>query len=174
MAKYQDYRKFMTSANTVFYETVKGYNVIVENSPYSFYKEKGTDILTNVESGIGVGVLEYTESHIDFINHEITEALKYFGNIASMDDSKKVYPSWYWQFAHEFKTIFGFTMPIDICGLDVIKLDSFIRPRDGESTREAIQKKHGQEAANFVDSILNTAPYMFYFYNPTYKAFNHD
>jgi hypothetical protein len=170
--KYQDFRTFSTRGNQVNFDLVKGQLVEVKNSPYLFFKEKGQNSLHNVETGIACGMLEYVESHIQYINHEIGQALTYFGNINEMPASGKVYPSWYWQFAHEYKEIFNHSMPVDICGLDVIKMDSFIRPLDGQSTRDAIADKYGQKAIDLINSILASPPYMFYFYNPLYIPFN--
>lgn len=170
MAKYKEYRKALFNGNRVSFETIKGARIPVKNSPYEFFKEKDSDILINVETGIQVGVLSYVESNIEFINHEVDQALKYFGNIQTLE-SEKMFSSWYWQFASEFKAIFNFSMPVDFCGLDVIKLDSFIQPKEDESTKEAILKKYGKSALDLVESILKTKPYFFYFYNPEYVEY---
>ena len=38
--------------------------------------------------------------------------------------------------------------------LDVIKFDEFIQPNENESTAEAIVRKYGQDACNFIRGLL--------------------
>jgi hypothetical protein len=38
--------------------------------------------------------------------------------------------------------------------LDVIRFDEFIQPADNESTAEAIVRKYGQNACNFIRGLL--------------------
>jgi hypothetical protein len=163
--KYTNFKKAVVRSNHVMPVTVKGKMVKVEGSSYKFFQEKGSEILTNVETGILTGKMEQVNDTISFVNIEIRRALEFFGNINDIPDNGKTFPSWYSMFAVEFKTIFGFSMPVDVCGLDVIKLDSLLRTPNGTSTREFIMQKFGEQALALVETIMRNHPYMVYFYN---------
>ena len=59
--------------------------------------------------------------------------------------------------AERFHTIFGVELKDyweGLLKLDVIKFDEFIKPEDNESTAEAIVRKYGQDACNFIRGLL--------------------
>ena len=59
--------------------------------------------------------------------------------------------------AERFRTIFGVELKDyweGLLKLDVIKFDEFIKPEDNESTAEAIVRKYGQDACNFIRGLL--------------------
>ena len=59
--------------------------------------------------------------------------------------------------AERFRNIFGVELKDyweGLLKLDVIKFDEFIQPEDSESTAEAIARKYGQDACNFIRGLL--------------------
>jgi hypothetical protein len=59
--------------------------------------------------------------------------------------------------AERFRNIFGAELKDyweGLLKLDVIKFDEFIKPNESESTAEAIVRKYGQDACNFIRSLL--------------------
>ena len=59
--------------------------------------------------------------------------------------------------AERFRNIFGAELKDyweGLLKLDVIRFDEFIKPNENESTAEAIVRKHGQDACNFIRSLL--------------------
>lgn len=59
--------------------------------------------------------------------------------------------------AERFRNIFGAELKDyweGLLKLDVIKFDEFIKPNENESTAEAIVRKYGQDACNFIRSLL--------------------
>jgi hypothetical protein len=59
--------------------------------------------------------------------------------------------------AERFKSIFGVELKDyweGILKLDVVKFDTFIKPRKNESTAQAIVRKYGQDACNYIRGLL--------------------
>ena len=59
--------------------------------------------------------------------------------------------------AERFRSIFGVELKDywdGLLKLDVIKFDEFIKPKRNESTAEAITRKYGQDAHNFIRGLL--------------------
>ena len=59
--------------------------------------------------------------------------------------------------AERFRSIFGAELKDyweGLLKLDVIKFDEFIQPENNESTAEAITRKYGQNACNFIRGLL--------------------
>jgi len=55
-----------------------------------------------------------------------------------------------------FQEIFGDNLEDywDLTGFDVIKFDDLIKPIDGVSTEDTVREKYGQEAVDFVYSLM--------------------
>ena len=62
------------------------------------------------------------------------------------------------QYTDRFRTIFHKTLKDfydNLFGIDVIELDyNLVKPRENESTKEAIIRKWGQAGADLIDEIL--------------------
>ena len=59
--------------------------------------------------------------------------------------------------AERFHNVFGVDLKDyweGLLKLDVIKFDEFIKPNENESTSEAIVRKYGQDACNFIRELL--------------------
>ena len=59
--------------------------------------------------------------------------------------------------AERFRALFGVELKDyweGLLKLDVIKFDEFIKPNENESTAEAIVRKYGQDACNFIRGLL--------------------
>jgi len=59
--------------------------------------------------------------------------------------------------AERFRNIFGAELKDyweGLLKLDVIRFDEFIKPNENESTAEAIVRKYGQNACNFIRSLM--------------------
>jgi len=144
-----------------------GKKFIVPNSKYTFAQDK-RKLLHNIESGMLCGLPDYVIENLEYIESEISRMIDYFGKASGLPESK-MFPTWYQHYAKDFYALFKFNLPVDICGVDVIKLDDRLQPRSNESLKQAIKRQYGEQAETLVAEMLENPPFCFYFYRSKSK-----
>lgn len=166
MTKYTDYRIILTKPDClVKFNIVQGKKIIIPeiNPKWSFFIDKNKSI-TNIETGFRCGVQSYFMDKIPMMEKMLEERLEYFGNVKDIPENGIQYTKWYTVYGNKFRKIFGFDIPVDVSGLNIIRFDSIIRPNDGESTYQAIERLYSIEVVDFIEEIINHPPFCQWFW----------
>jgi len=70
----------------------------------------------------------------------------------------KNFNEWARYYVPQFRRVFGFNLPYDFHGIDMVKLEGILNPSEDSSVREMIEQRWGNKGIDLFDELSFNPP----------------